>query len=86
MLTPIPDAHVAGQITADMTFLVTEGRVMPTEPEEGIANMRHYKIEFELVIIVNGRNLRYEARWPRGGKCRGYGQICMAAAFKPGTK
>lgn len=78
-------AEIAGRIIADMSFLVTEGRIEAIEPDPGVSGKRHYKIEFELVMIIDGRNLRYEARWPVGGEVRSGGQICIAAAFRPGT-
>lgn len=78
-------AEVAGKIIADMSFLVNEGKIQAVEPEPGFAGKRHYKIEFELVMIIDGRNLRYEARWPAGGEVRSGGQISIAAAFRPGT-
>lgn len=68
-----------------MTFLKTEGIITPTEPEEGEKGRRHYKVEFQLVMIVDGRNLRYEARYPEGGQTKDRGQISIAAAFVPGT-
>lgn len=45
-------------------------------------------------MIVDGRNLRYEARWPipkendqthHKQNVQAEGQISIAAAFKPGT-
>jgi hypothetical protein len=80
-------AEVAGSIVADMTFLRTEGRIQPISPEAGELGKRHYKVEFDLVMIVDGRNLRYEARYPMGeeGQVRQSGQVCIAAAFDPGT-
>jgi hypothetical protein len=80
------EAEIAGEISADMTFLVTDGLIQPIEPEPGYAGKLHYRIEFELVMIVDGRNMRYEARWPKGGEARSGGQISIAAAFRPGTK
>ena len=78
---------MAGIIEADMTSLVTGHRIKATVPEKGYAGKRHYRIDFELVMIVNGRNLRYEARWPVGGEVRGeQKQICIAASFRPGTE
>jgi hypothetical protein len=68
-----------------MTFLKTRGLIQPTYPEEGTKGKLHYKVEFELVMIIGGRNLRYESRYPAGGEVRGEGQICIAAAFEPGT-
>jgi hypothetical protein len=75
----------AGKIMADMTRLVREGRIKPVEPEEGCTWKRHYKIEFELVMIVEGRNLRFEARWPAGGNVVAENTVSIAAAFRPGT-
>ncbi|KAF2181396.1 hypothetical protein K469DRAFT_590044, partial [Zopfia rhizophila CBS 207.26] len=61
-------AELAGYIEADMTFLKTEGRIEPESPSETSTysnpQRQHWAIHFELVIIVEGRNLRYEARWP----------------------
>jgi hypothetical protein len=45
-------------------------------------------------MIIDGRNLQYEARWPPSNspeakvhnqKVHEKGQTCIAAAFKPGT-
>ena len=77
--------EIAGKIVADMSFLVNEGIIEPIEPDPQYPGRRHYKIEFELVMIVDGRNLRYEARWPAGGEVRSGGQISIAAGFQPGT-
>jgi hypothetical protein len=79
-------AKPAGKIIADFTPLVRSGKIRLTNPDEGYEGVPHYRIEFELVMIINGRNLRFEARWPKGGEVRGSTQICIAAAFKPGTK
>lgn len=78
-------AEIAGVIVADMTFLKTNNIIAPVEPEEGDRAKRHYKVEYELVMIVNGRNMRYEARYPAGGAVQQKGQISIAAAFVPGT-
>ena len=45
----------------------------------------YYKIHFDLVMIVNGRDLRYEARYNdhRVGEGR---QMSIAAAFEPGVE
>jgi len=78
-------AQQAGVVISDMTKLVKAGVFPLITPESGMRGKPHYKVEFELVMIVNGRNLRYEARWPKGGQATGTSQICIAAAFKPGT-
>ncbi|OBT51183.1 hypothetical protein VE04_08148 [Pseudogymnoascus sp. 24MN13] len=79
-------AAVVGVIETDMTFLKERNLIQPVEPEEGVRARRHYKVEYELVMIVNDRNLRWEARYPAGGEVQGIGQISIAAAFVPGTK
>jgi hypothetical protein len=68
-----------------MTALVRNGEIKPVEPEAGCIGKRHYKIEFELVMIVEGRNLRFEARWPAGGTAVAGKTVSIAAAFRPGT-
>ncbi len=78
-------AELAGKIIADFTPLVRSGKIRLTNPDDGYEGAPHYKIEFELVMIINGRNLRFEARWPRGGEVQASTQVCIAAAFKPGT-
>lgn len=82
------DAHIAGRIVADMTFLKTQNLIKPTVPEKGVKARKHYKVEFELCLIIEGRNLRFEARWPPGEGSRkmAEGQVSIAAAFKPGTE
>lgn len=49
-----------------MTFLRTESRIQPTSPDDGDHGEKYHRVEFELVMIVDGRNLRYEARYPCG--------------------
>jgi len=79
-------ARIAGTIVADMTPLVREGKIPLTLPEEGFVGEPHFKIEYELIMIINGRNLSFQARWPIGGHdVYGQGQISIAAAFRPGT-
>ena len=71
-----------------MTFLRDDGTIQPIYPEPGKKGMPHYKVDYELVALVQGRNLRYEARYPVGseGRVRQSGQISVAAAFLPGTE
>ena len=82
-----------------MTFLKDQGYIKPEPPSEfstysGPKGPYHWSVKFKLVMIVEGRNLRYEARWPipntREGESQlnsvhATGQICIAAGFKPGT-
>lgn len=70
-----------------MTFLKTRGHMGPTIPDAGKPGRPHYKVEFDLVIKVSGRSLRFEASWPGGdhGTVIQADQICIAAAFESGT-
>ncbi|TGO62414.1 hypothetical protein BOTNAR_0114g00130 [Botryotinia narcissicola] len=81
------DTQIAGRIIVDMTFLRDKGIITPVYPEEGLGGKEHYRVEYELVAKVEGRALRYEARYPagKGGKVQKKGQFSIAAAFKGGT-
>jgi hypothetical protein len=81
-----------------MTFLRDEARIQPERPSEFSEfneepEKLHWAVRFELVMIVEGRNLRYQARWPtkkdlHAGQqpvIQAQGQICIAAAFDLGT-
>lgn len=78
---------MAGEIVVDMTFLKDEGRIHPTIPDAGAPGKPHYRVEFDLVITVSGRSLRFEARWlgVPGGQVIESGETCIAAAFQSGT-
>jgi hypothetical protein len=70
-----------------MSDLVHDGKIPLVVPKPGTVGEKHYDIEFELVMIIEGRNLRYEVRWPAGGGVvKGRGDTSIAAAFRPGTK
>ena len=68
-----------------MTFLRDEGHIKVIEASREFSRKKHYEVQFELVMIVNNRDLRFQARWPAGGQVHGEGQISIAAAFRPGT-
>jgi hypothetical protein len=80
-----------------MNFLREEGLIQPQMPSAsstfvGKRAKPFWAVEFDLVMIVDGRNLRYEARWPQADaasmeepQARARGQISIAAAFHPGT-
>ena len=49
-----------------MTFLRTEGRIQPVIPGPNEKGQVHFRVDLDIVIELDGRNLKYEARWPRG--------------------
>ena len=81
------DAQVEGRIVADMTRFRDTEDVQPISPEPGTIGRKHYKILYELLAIVNGMNLRWEAKYPTGaeGEVVQACQVSIAAAFQPGT-
>ena len=64
----LPDAQIAGTIVTDMSFLRDKGLIeitIPTADDYGVVRGEpHYVVDYDLFAIVDGRNLRYEARWP----------------------
>ncbi|KAF2647604.1 hypothetical protein K491DRAFT_614350 [Lophiostoma macrostomum CBS 122681] len=91
--------ELAGEMKVDMTFLKTKKLIKPQRPwhmDEKTSKafkQGYWNVEFEIVLVIHGRNLRYEARWPRRDHlqpgqvqtvCK-RGQVCIAAAFPPGT-
>ncbi|OCL14979.1 hypothetical protein AOQ84DRAFT_307992 [Glonium stellatum] len=80
-------AQLAGEIVLDMTFLRRENRIKIVQPARRKKGKKHYRVEFDLLIKVDGRNLRYMAKYPPGGEGEVLmeGQTCIAAAFLPGT-
>jgi hypothetical protein len=86
-----------------MSFLRDKGYIKITQPELNSSGRpigkQHYRVEYDLVAIIENRNLRYEARWPSKEavfasdqvlpalpEVRQTGQLSLAAAFRPGTK
>ena len=68
-----------------MTFLKAKGLIKPVLPDYG-TGQKFWKVEFDIVVYINGRNLRYEVRYPVGGnKAVKAAQVSIAAAFQPGT-
>ncbi|KAJ5741976.1 hypothetical protein N7533_011385 [Penicillium manginii] len=68
----------------DMSFLRDQGLV---QARQRVATSPWYwLVEYDLVMEIQGLNLKFYVKWPRGGEMQGQaGQIPIAAAFKPGT-
>jgi hypothetical protein len=86
-----------GSITADLTKLKDEGCIIPQRPSEhsihfGSQKM-YWEVFYEIAMIVEGRSIRFEARWPTtenlkaGAKQEVLGArlVGITAAFQPGT-
>jgi hypothetical protein len=77
-----------------MTFLKDNGHIELQHSIDPSGKPRSFwAVEYDLVMVIDGRNLRYEARWPplSEGDTQGWnqpvasGQIAIAAGFQPGT-
>lgn len=60
--------QIAGRIVTDITLLKTQNLLDIVEPKKDSEGetygKRHYRVEYDLVPIIKGRDLIYESRWP----------------------
>lgn len=80
-----------------MTFLKDRGLITPQLPSvystHSSLQKQHWEVHYEIAMIVEGRSIRFEARWPMKENLKeGEDQLVLAmelvgiaAAFKPGT-
>lgn len=73
---------------APLAFLRTCSGFDPiTEQNAGGKSYSYYEIEYDLWLIIEGRNLRFEARSPLNpDEVKASSQFCIAAGFVPGTE
>lgn len=83
------------KITVDFTFLKDKKLIQAKKPPRRSPHPgKYWEIEYEVVMIIEGRSLKFMARWPvkealKPGEKQyelGMKQISIAAAFTPGTK
>ena len=89
---------MVGFLTADLTRLRDEGYIQPQYPSVystyAGSQKRFWEVKYEVALIVEGRSLRFEARYPAKDKLRqgeqqevlGVKLVGIAAAFAPGTE
>ncbi|KAF2124677.1 hypothetical protein P153DRAFT_325969 [Dothidotthia symphoricarpi CBS 119687] len=90
-------AELIGSIEANLTFLKEDGLIQPQQPSEFSTHFGsqkwYWEVYYEVAMIVEGRSIRFEARWPVKGNLQ-HGQhqkvlvmklVGIAAAFAPGT-
>ncbi|CBF85170.1 hypothetical protein AN1588.2 [Aspergillus nidulans FGSC A4] len=75
-------AEVFGILQIDLEPVKNEGLLELRSGPEGM----FYEIHYELAMEVDGRNLAVKLFYPPGGMCRAQTQLCIAAAFIPGTE
>ncbi|KAL4962170.1 Hsp70 family protein [Aspergillus stella-maris] len=74
-------AEILGTFQIDLEPIKNEGLLKLKSGPIG----KFYEIHYELCMEVNGRNLSVKLFCPPGERCRAQTQICIAAAFIPGT-
>ncbi|OJJ45229.1 hypothetical protein ASPZODRAFT_548791 [Penicilliopsis zonata CBS 506.65] len=80
---PINDGwEIAGIVKANMSFLRDGGYIHPIQSEDGIGDP-YYSIEYDVVIIVDGPNLKFKIQLVHDGKEQVMKQkdLSIAAAF-----
>lgn len=71
------------EIEADFSFLRDENVIEPVTNSRGV---KRYHIEYELVLVADGRNMKALICFPRGTEsCYGYENLNLAFAYSPGT-
>ncbi|KAH7385873.1 hypothetical protein BKA66DRAFT_548581 [Pyrenochaeta sp. MPI-SDFR-AT-0127] len=90
-------AEQVGTIEADFTFLKDKGFIQPQIPTEYSAfsgsQKAYWLVRYEVALVVEGRSIRFEARWPlredlgpgQQQQVRAMKHVGIAAAFRPGT-
>ncbi|KUJ10151.1 uncharacterized protein LY89DRAFT_596900 [Mollisia scopiformis] len=62
------DVQLVGRVVTDITCLKDQNLLEIVEPETdhdgNLCGKRHYKVEYDLVPMIRGRDLIYETRWP----------------------
>jgi hypothetical protein len=86
-----------GTIETDLTFLIENGEIEPQLPsvDSKWAGSRHqyWEVHYAVLMIVEGRSIRFEARWPastdkkpgRVPRVLATKLVGIAASFPPGT-
>jgi hypothetical protein len=90
-------AELIGTIGVDLSFLKDQKLIQPKTPDpEGnyaVKRAPYWEPEYEVALIIEGRSIRFEARWPlkeqllpgQEQRVLAMKLVGIAAAFKPGT-
>ncbi|KAL2808863.1 hypothetical protein BJX63DRAFT_424297 [Aspergillus granulosus] len=76
-------AEIFGILRIDLEGVKQEGLL---KMKSGPGGNTFYEIHYELCMEIDGRNLDVKLFCPPGGTCRGQTQLCITAAFIPGTE
>ncbi|GAM34079.1 adenosine deaminase [Talaromyces pinophilus] len=76
-------AEVAGIVEANLNEYRDNGSI---QPKLASNDKEYFSLEYEIVLEVNGRNIRAKLFYPPGEECRDELKICISAYFRAGTK
>ncbi|KAL4819764.1 hypothetical protein BDW67DRAFT_181481 [Aspergillus spinulosporus] len=72
----------AGVVEASLESLRDNNMLEEKVNDEG---KKYYEVDYSMKLEVNGRNVKATIHCPPGQDVQGEAQICIAAAFRPGT-
>ncbi|PGH26778.1 hypothetical protein AJ80_01543 [Polytolypa hystricis UAMH7299] len=83
-------AVLAGRLVVDLNRLKESGLIQPkkavdVDPDDPNSS-EYYEVHYDLVMEVQGRNLKVSLLYPPGQDSQGSTQICIAAALQPGAE
>ncbi|PCG93885.1 Hypothetical protein PENO1_081310 [Penicillium occitanis (nom. inval.)] len=76
-------AEVAGIVEANLNEYRDNGSI---QPKLASNDKEYFSLEYEIVLEVNGRNIRAKLFYPPGEACCDELKICISAYFRAGTK
>lgn len=77
-------AETAGVVVANLDEYRENGLIPPKRVEE--TDKEYFQVDYEIVLEVDGRNIRAKLFYPPGQECRDELKICIAAYFVAGTE
>lgn len=77
------DAEIAGVVEANLNEYRDNGSIQPTLAKN---DKEYFSIDYEIVLEVDGRNIKAKLFYPPGQECRNELKICISAWFRAGTK
>ncbi|GFF25052.1 hypothetical protein IFM61606_09330 [Aspergillus udagawae] len=84
---PVDHPKNAGSRWADtVMFDLTSAKERHPLQAKGQGDDRHYEVHYELLVELQGRNLKVSVVYPPGGEVQGTKEIVVAACFRPGTE
>ncbi|KXG51273.1 uncharacterized protein PGRI_095340 [Penicillium griseofulvum] len=84
---PVDHPKNAGSRWVDtVVFDITKAKEQYPLKAKGPRHGKHYEIYYDLLVELQGRNLKVSVVYPPGGEVQGCKEISVAACFRPGTE